>query len=173
MFKAIRARFVGAYVAILTMTVVALAFLAPTQADARVGGFSGGGRSFSSARAYSVPRMVIAPRVIIAPRPIFTPRPVIVVRPSFYPRPWYRPVIIPFVAPAMVVAADGQAQGPVVVERSGGHYVLMVLLLIVLIVLICGGLGYGGYCYYGSGAFFVEDMICADLAVDMFCGDYL
>lgn len=172
MIKAIRARVSAAFVAFITMSIVAMAFLSPTVSEARGGGFSGGGRSFSSARVYSAPRVYLAPRVIIAPRPVFIPRPVVVVRPMYTPRP----VIVPFVQPTVVVPSDGYQQPVVVASGRVGHSFVFVLLILLLIILVIGGGGYYGYSYVGGMTpFDVDAIICADLAYEAFYdgGDFL
>lgn len=163
MIKAIRARITAAFAAFITMSIVAMAFLSPTVADAR-GGFSGGGRaSFSVSRAYVAPRVYIAPRPVIVVRP----RPVVIVpvRPYYTPRP----VIVPFVQPTVVVPSDG-GQQPVVIASghvSHGFAFVYIFLIFLLLLLVIGGGGYYGYCYVGGMTpFDVDAIICADLAFD-------
>lgn len=188
MLNYFKARIKHAFVAIITMSIVAMAVFSPSVAEARGGGFSGGGRSFSSTRSFAAPRVVIAPRVIIAPRTvgiapriIVAGRPLVVVRPMYYPRPWwgyhpfYHPVIIP-VDPGMAVPSDGQVQGPVAQEES--HWVLITLSLIFLAVVLAGGAGCWGYCYYGgmdAGGFYAGEFLAEMAVEDMLWmeGDYL
>lgn len=181
MFNAIRARIGAAWVALFTFTVVALAVFAPAQmAEARGGGFSGGGRvSMSYSRSYSAPRVYAAPRTIaMAPRVIVT-RPVVVVRPRVYGyrpwyNPWYRPaIIVPMVQPQQVVEPDGSATQPVVAEQSSGIDVFFKTLLIILLVAaviatvwIFVSWGYGHWYVDEPFDIFTDVLIMDEIAMD-------
>lgn len=167
MFNAIRARISRAFAALFAMTVVAFAFLVPT-APANAASYGGGFRSsYSSVRVYSAPRMYVAPRAVyVAPRPmvIVRPRPVIIAR----------PMLMPYVAPTMIVNADGSGQQPVaVVQRSSGVSVLYAFLLVLVIIALVSGIGYGvyyvnpmGWWAVESSFFAVDSMLMDSMAVD-------
>jgi hypothetical protein len=160
MFASIRARISRAYAALFAMTVIALSVFVPQQAHA---GYSVSYRSsYSVARVYSAPRVYVAPRivapraaVVVSPRPVYVaPRAVVVVRrPLVVARPVVVAPIVPYVAPQVVVPADGQPV-PVVAETSASTG--EVLLILFVSVLLIVALGYGFY-GYSSGAFIVAD----------------
>jgi hypothetical protein len=108
---------------------------------------------------------------------IVRPRPVIV---------YHSPMLMPYVAPTMIVQSDGQ--GPVavaVVRHSSGVSVLYAFLLVLVLLMLLSGIGYGVYyvnpfgwwavdtAFFATDALLMDSMVVdADYGIDSGYGGY-
>jgi hypothetical protein len=154
MINAIRARISAAFLILFGTVALIASALLPAQASAAV--FVSARPSIVMSRpVYVAPRPVyIAPRTVIIARPavVYSPRPVIVARP---------PILVPYVAPTVVVPSYGQAVPVVVAHRSSGVSLLYAFLLILVIIVLFSGIGYGVYYVNPFGWWAVESSLFA------------
>jgi hypothetical protein len=147
MINAIRARISAAFLILFGTVALIASALLPAQASAAV---------FVSAR----PSIVMSRPVYIAPRPVIIARPAVVYspRPVIVARP---PILVPYVAPTVVVPSYGQAVPVVVAHRSSGVSLLYAFLLILVIIVLFSGIGYGVYYVNPFGWWAVESSLFA------------